>query len=179
MSFKDSQTYRNLESAFDAEMRASTKYRIYGAKAKEDGFQQIGDIFAETAHNEMEHAEIWFKLLNGGELPNTLTNLKEAAAGENYEWTAMYQEYADTARKEGYRDIADLFEAVARIENNHDGRFETLAYNIQSGQVFCREFEAVWICLNCGNLIWDKCAPKTCPVCGYPGGYYALYCEPF
>ncbi|MDD4591377.1 MAG: ferritin family protein [Parabacteroides sp.] len=179
MEFKGSQTYQNLQTAYQGELRASTKYRIYGMKAKEDGYQQIGNIFLETSHNEMEHGEIWLKLLNGGEIPPTLVNLKEAAAGENYEWTTMYKGFADTARKEGYEEIADLFDGVARIENNHDGRFETLAWNIESGRVFCRDEEAVWICTNCGNLIWAECAPERCPVCGYPQGYYQLYCEPF
>lgn len=179
MDFKDSQTYRNLQAAFAGEMTASSKYRIYGQKAKEDGFQQIGDVFMETAHNEQEHGEIWLKLLHGGEVPPTLDNLKDAASGENHEWTSMYPGYAETARREGFQQIAELFDGVAKIENNHDGRFETLAYNIHSGQVFCREFEAVWICLNCGNLIWANCAPQKCPVCGYPQAYYALYCEPF
>lgn len=179
MNFRESQTYRNLEAAFQGESAASTKYAIYGEKAREDGYRQIGDFFDETSKNEREHAEIWLKLLKGGEIPSTYDNLKDAAAGENYEWNTMYQEFADTARQEGYDRIAELFDGVAKIENNHDGRFEALAWNIESGQVFCREHEAVWICTNCGNLIWDKCAPEVCPVCGYPQGYYQLYCEPF
>lgn len=179
MEFKESKTYKNLQKAYEGELKASTRYHIYGEKARDDGFEQIGDIFMETSHNEKEHAEIWLKLLNGGKIPSTLENLKEAAKGENYEWTTMYKQFADTAREEGFNKIADLFEGVARIENNHDGRFETLAWNIESDRVFCRENEAVWICTNCGNLTWAECAPKVCPVCGYPQGYYELYCEAF
>lgn len=177
MGFEQSQTYKNLMSAFDGESKASTKYRIYAMKAREDGYEQIGNIFDETAGNEREHAEIWMKLLHGGEIPPTLENLKEAVIGEHYEWTKMYRDYANTARKEGYTQIADLFEGVAKIENHHDGRYEKLIRNIETDTVFCKPEEYVWICLNCGNLIWGECAPEICPVCRYPQGYYQLYCE--
>lgn len=179
MEFRESETYHNLQAAYHGELMASAKYDLYGEKAYEDEYQQIGNIFKETSKNEREHAEIWLKKLSGGEVPSTYDNLKEAAAGENHEWTSMYPGYAETAVREGYPEIADLFIQVARIENNHDGRFETLAWNIESNQVFCREHEAVWICENCGNLVWANCAPEICPVCGYPQGYYQLYCEPF
>lgn len=179
MEFRESETYHNLQAAYHGELIASAKYELYRHQAEEDGYQQIGNTFQETSGNEREHAEIWLKQLNGGKVPHTLENLREAAAGENYEWNTMYPEYADTAMKEGYPEIARLFLGVAKIENNHDGRFETLAWNIESNQVFCRKYEAVWICLNCGNLVWANCAPDPCPICGYPQGYYQLYCEPF
>lgn len=177
MRFEQSNTYKNLKSAFEGETKASGKYAIYARKAWEDGYQQIGNIFDETSGNEREHAEIWLKLLNGGELPSTLENLKEAIPGEHYEWKSMYPEYAEAARQEGYFEIADLFQGVADIENHHDGRFEKLARNIEAGMVFCKNRETVWICLNCGNLIWNECAPEVCPVCAYPQGYYQVNCE--
>lgn len=179
MDFRESETYHNLQAAYRGELMASAKYDLYGHKAQDDGFEQIGNIFEETSRNEREHAEIWLKQLHGGEVPSTLENLRDAAEGENHEWMSMYPEYADTAMREGYPKIAELFQGVARVENNHDGRFETLAWNIESNQVFCREHEAVWICLNCGHLVWGNCAPDPCPLCGYPQGYYQLYCEAF
>jgi Rubrerythrin len=177
VNFEQSQTYKNVKSAFDGETRASTKYRIYATKAREDGYEQIGNIFDETAGNEREHAEIWMKLLHGGEIPSTLENLEDASSGEHYEWETMYRNYADTARKEGFPHIAELFDGVANIEYNHDRRYDKLIENIERGTVFCKREEYVWICLNCGNLIFGKCAPEICPVCGYPQGYYQLFCE--
>jgi len=177
MDFKQSQTYKNLNDAIGGESKASTKYALYGEKAKEDGYEQIGDIFYETSRNEREHAAIWIKILSGGEIPSTLENLKDAAAGENYETTTMYREYAKTARREGYPRIADLFDRVGDIEGHHDSRYMQLARNIETDEVFCKDKKMVWICTNCGNLVWDECAPKICPVCGYPQGYYQLYCR--
>ena len=177
MNFEQSETYRNLKKAFQGETSASGKYAIYARKAWEEGYEQIGDIFDETSGNEREHAEIWLKALNGGEVPSTLENLKEASSGESYEWKDMYREYAETARREGFLDIADLFEGVRSIEHHHDERFEKLARNIEQGTVFCKARETVWVCLNCGNLIWDKCAPAICPVCSYPKGYYQINCD--
>ena len=177
MRFEDSETYKNLKKAFQGETSASGKYAIFARKAWEEDYQQIGNMFEDTSGNEREHAEIWYKLLNGGEVPSTLENLREAANGEHYEWTSMYPGFAETARKEEYFEIAELFDGVARIENNHNARFDKLARNIENGTVFCRGREVVWVCLNCGNLIWDRCAPEVCPVCSYPRGYYELYCE--
>lgn len=177
MDFKQSQTYQNLKNAYDGERMASTKYAIYGSKAREDGYEQIGNIFDETSRNEREHAEIWLKQLDGGDIPSTLDNLKEAIQGEHYEWTSMYKEYADIARKEGFNQIADLFDGVAHIEYSHDNRFESLANNIKTDKVFCKDQSMVWICTNCGNLFWGECAPQICPVCGYPQAYYQLYCN--
>jgi rubrerythrin len=176
-NFIESNTYRNLLAAFNGEATASTKYAIYGMKAKEDGFEQIGNIYEETSRNEREHAEIWFKLLHGGVIPTTLDNLKDSFGGENYEWTNMYMGYAEEAKKEGYSEIARLFEGVAAIERHHDARFRKLAQNIMYDKVFCKGTPVLWVCLNCGNLFYGECAPDPCPVCGYPQGYYQLNCE--
>ncbi len=175
--FTKSKTYKNLKDAFAGETSASGKYAIFGMKAKEDGYEQIGNIFLETSGNEREHAEIWYKILNGGEVPCTLDNLKNAYSGEHFEWTEMYMNYAKEAKREGYYDIADLFEGVANIEHHHDMRFRKLAENIMQDEVFCKKQKMVWVCLNCGNLVYDECAPEVCPVCDYPQGYYQLNCE--
>jgi rubrerythrin len=179
MDFKESKTYQNLQTAMKSELISGAKYMIYSQKAHEDGYNFVGDIFEETSRNEIEHGKIWFKLLVGGKIPPTLDNIREAANGENNEWNSMYPEYAKTAREEGYDEIAELFERVSRVENNHDARFETLAWDLESGQIFSRENEAVWHCRNCGYLEWAKCVPKECPTCSYPKSYFQLYCEPF
>jgi rubrerythrin len=176
-NFKESNTYKNLQAAFNGETKASTKYAIYGRKAYEEGYMQIGNIFEETSGNEREHAEIWMKLMEGGEVPSTLENLKDAYSGENYEWTQMYVNYAEEAEKEGYPEIADLFAGVAAIERHHDARYRKLAQNIINDQVFCKRTNTLWVCLNCGNLYYGECAPEVCPVCGYPQGYYQVNCE--
>jgi rubrerythrin len=131
----------------------------------------------ETSGNEREHAEIWLKLMEGGEVPSTLENLKDAYSGETYEWTKMYMDYATEAEIEGYPEIADLFVGVANIEHHHDARYRKLAQNIMEDQVFCKRTETVWVCLNCGNLYYGECAPEYCPVCGYPQAYYQVNCE--
>lgn len=177
MEFKDSQTYKNLNMALDGEKKASTTYAIYGKQAREEGYIQIGNIFDETSGNEREHAEIWLRALNGGEVPDTLTNLQNSANAENYEWTTMYRDYAKVAREEGYEDIAKLFDGVGLIEKHHDYRFKKLAENIENQRVFCKKDETVWICTNCGNVYWGDCAPTICPVCAYPQGYYQINCE--
>lgn len=176
-NFKESNTYKNLQAAFQGETSASGKYAIFGMKAKEEGYEQIGNIFLETSGNEREHAEIWYKILNGGEVPSTFDNLQTASGGEYHEWTQMYLDYAKEARREGYPEIASLMEGVASIEHHHDMRYRRLAQNIASGKVFCKDNEVVWVCLNCGNLFYGECAPEECPVCGYPQGYYQLNCE--
>ena len=175
--FKKSKTYENLEFAVGGELKASAKYQVYQTKAEEDGYQQIASIFGETAHNEREHAEIWIKLLHGGEVPSTLDNLKDAVAGEHYEWTDMYQNFARTAKAEGYDEIATLFERVASIEHHHEQRYAKLAENIETDQVFCKPQTTVWICMNCGYIVTAECAPKVCPACGYPQGFYEENCE--
>ena len=177
MDFRDSKTYQNVLKTMEGEMKASATYAIYAAKARDDGYQQIGNIFDETSGNEREHAEIFMKLLNGGSVPDTLTNLKKAYSGENNEWTKMYLEFANQAREEGYEQIAKLYEGIIEIEKHHDFRFRTLAENIENNEVFCKDKPALWICLNCGALYWGICAPKKCPVCGYDQGYYELNCE--
>jgi len=177
MRFEQSETYKNLKKAFQGETGACGKYAVYARLARDEDYQQIGNIFEETSGNEREHAEIWLRFLNGGEAPSTLENLTDAIKGEHHEWTSMYPEFAETARREGFMEIADLFDGVGRIENSHDARYEKLAENIKNGTVFCKSREAVWICLNCGNLIWGQCAPEICPVCHYPRGYYELYCQ--
>jgi len=179
MDFKNSKTFANLQNALEGELKASTKYEIYGLKAREDGFEQIGNIFDETSQNEREHGEIWLKILNNGEVPYTLDNLEDSYGGETHEWTNMYPDYAREARVEGYNDIAALFEGVANIERHHDYRFRVLANNIETGEVFCKKVEVLWICLNCGNIVSGRCAPKECPVCGYPQAFYELYNDNF
>lgn len=176
-TFTESETYKNLQAAFEGETQASTRYAIFSEKAREDGYEQIGDIFEETSGNEREHAVIWMKLLNGGEIPPTLQNLKEAYSGENYEWTNMYIGFAEKAYEEGFPEIARLFEGVAGVERHHDARYRKLAQNIMNDTVFCKKSNVLWICLNCGNLFYGECAPSVCPVCGYPQGYYQLNCE--
>ncbi|MDE6747680.1 MAG: rubrerythrin family protein [Lachnospiraceae bacterium] len=179
MDFKNSKTYMNLQKAYEAELMVSTRYRIYAGKAKKEGFEQIGEIFNETAGNEQEHAEIWMRLLNNKEIPDTLTNLKDAAKGEHREWTKAYQDFANTAEEEGFNDIADLFRGVASIEKHHDYRFSDLAQNIEDGTVFCKSRKSVWICMNCGYLYFGECAPSPCPVCKHPQGFYKLNCEDY
>ena len=166
-TFLESKTFRNLHTTLDGELKASAKYRIYAEKAKEEGFQQIGNIFGESSHNEQEHAEVMMKILFG-EVPDTLQNLKDASGGENHEWSSLYKSFADEARAEGYPGIAKIFEGIAAIEKHHDFRFDSLAENIETGKVFCSTEKTLWICMNCGNLYSGVCAPEKCPVCGYP-----------
>lgn len=171
---KGSKTEANLLAAFAGESQANTKYRYYASKAKKDGYVQIGKLFEETADNEKEHAKIWFKLLHGGEMPGTMDNLKDAAAGENYEWTDMYAGFAKTAREEGFTKIAYLFEEVGKIEKEHEERYRALRASLENGTVFARETEQVWVCSNCGHVHIGKHAPEKCPVCDHPQGYFIL-----
>lgn len=173
MELKGSKTEKNLLSAFAGESQARNKYTFYASQAKKEGYQQIGAIFEETAHNEKEHAEIWFKLLNKG-IPNLEKSLEDAAAGERYEWTEMYAGFAKEAREEGFDHIADLFEGVAKIEKEHEERFNTLLKNLQEGKVFQKDGEFCWICRNCGHLHFGKEAPEICPVCAHPKAYFQL-----
>lgn len=177
MDLKDSKTYENLQKAFEGELKASTKYAIYAAKAKEDGFMQIANIFNATSGNEREHAELWLKLIEGGQLPHTFDNLAEAIQGESYEWKTTYQEFARVAKEEGFDQIAGLFEGVGNIERQHDFRYQRLRDNMEEGTLFCKPSENVWTCLNCGNVSWGECAPEICPVCGYQQGYFELFSE--
>lgn len=170
---KGSKTEANLLAAFSGESQARNKYTYYASKARKDGYVQIANIFEETANNEKEHAKMWFKLLNGG-IGDTLSNLKDAAAGENYEWTDMYAGFAKTAREEGFDHIADLFEGVAKIEKEHEERYLKLVQNIEGGLVFSKDGDVIWQCSNCGHIVIGKKAPEICPVCAHPKAYFQL-----
>lgn len=174
MGFQDSKTYQNLLTAFADEGRTGVKYRLFAEKARQDGYQQIGDLFDETAGNEEAHAEIWYRLAYGGELPDTLENLRQAAADEARQWNGGYARFAQTAREEGYPDLADLFGRVAQIESEHEARFRKLIENLEKEESFCKPCRRVWICLNCGCVAYGDCAPEECTVCGYPQSYQAL-----
>ena len=174
MELKGSQTEKNLQAAFAGESQARNKYTYYASKAKKDGYQQIAAIFEETAANEKEHAKIWFKLLHGGEIPSTEENLADAAAGENYEWTDMYAEFAKVAREEGFDHVAFLFEKVGAIEKEHEERYLKLLQNVKEGIVFSRDDDRVWQCSNCGHVVIGKKAPEVCPVCAHPKAYFQL-----
>jgi len=173
-NLKGTRTEANLMAAFAGEAQARTKYTYYASKAKKEGYQQIAAFFEETAHNEMEHAKIWFKLLHDGEIPGTIQNLKDAAAGENFEWTDMYKRMAAEAREEGFDKIAYLFDSVAKIEKDHEERYLTLLENIETGKVFSRTEKEVWICRNCGHLVDNANAPQKCPVCDHSQAYFEL-----
>ena len=173
---KGSKTEQNLMTAFAGESQAHTKYLYYASKAKKDGYVQIGALFEETAKNEKEHAKIWFKLLHGG-MPATTENLKDAAAGENYEWSDMYAGFAKTAREEGFDDIATLFDGVAAIEKEHEERYKKLLQNIEGDLVFSKDGDAVWQCANCGHIVVGKKAPEVCPVCAHPQAYFQVRAE--
>ncbi len=174
MELKGSRTEANLMAAFAGESQARNKYTYYASKARKDGYEQIAAIFEETANNEKEHAKIWFKLLHGGAIADTMTNLKDAAAGENYEWTEMYKGFAKVAREEGFAQIAALFEGVAKIEKEHEERYKKLLANIENGQVFSKSEEVTWICANCGHVIVGKNAPEVCPICSHPRSYFKI-----
>ena len=171
---KGTRTEANLMAAFAGESQARSKYTYYASKAKKEGYEQIAAFFEETAHNELEHAKIWFKLLHNGEIPSTPQNLKDAAAGENFEWTDMYKNMAIEAREEGFDQIAFLFESVAKIEKEHEERYLKLLENIETNKVFSKEERSVWICRNCGYLADYTSAPKKCPVCDHPQSYFEL-----
>jgi len=177
MKLKGTKTEENLMKAFAGESQARNKYNYFASKAKKDGYEQIGAIFEETANNEKEHAKIWFKLLNGGEIPSTIDNLLEAAEGENYEWTDMYAEFAKTAKEEGFNHIAYLFEGVAKIEKEHEERYRKLLQNIKGESVFKKEDEVMWICRNCGHVHYGKQAPEVCPICAHPKKFFELRAE--
>lgn len=174
---KGSKTAENLMTAFSGESQARNKYSYYASKAKKDGYEQIAAIFEETANNEKEHAKLWFKLLHGGDVPDTLTNLKDAAAGENYEWTDMYATFAKVAHEEGYHDIAKQFEGVAEIEKGHEARYRKLIANVEGGLVFSKDHDVIWQCANCGHIAIGKKAPDECPVCAHPQAYFQLHTE--
>jgi rubrerythrin len=174
MELKGSKTEKNLRDAFAGESQARNKYTYFESQAKKEGYSQIGKIFAETAHNEKEHAKIWFKLLEGGAISDTIRNLKTAASAENYEWTEMYAQFAKEAEDEGFFEIASLFKAVAEIEKSHEERYKKLLNNILDGKVFEKEKEVTWECSNCGYLCVNKNAPKLCPVCKHNQSFFEV-----
>ena len=171
MELKGTKTEQNLMTAFAGESQSRNKYTYYASKAKKDGYEQIAAIFEETANNEKEHAKIWFKLLHNG-MPGTKANLLDAANGENYEWTDMYEGFAKTAKEEGFDDIAYLFTEVGKIEKGHEERYRKLLDNIESGKVFIKEQPKMWICRNCGHIHFGEKAPEVCPVCNHPQSYF-------
>lgn len=172
MELKGSKTEQNLMAAFAGESQARNKYDYYASKAKKDGYEQIAAIFQETALNEKEHAKMWFKLFHG--INSTIDNLVDAAAGENYEWTEMYEQFAQVADEEGFHEIAQKFRGVAAIEKAHEERYRKLAENIKNGEVFVKMDENVWVCRNCGHIHVGKTAPEVCPVCAHPQSYFEL-----
>ncbi len=174
MELKGSQTEKNLQAAFAGESQARNKYTYFASKAKKDGYEQIAAIFEETANNEKEHAKMWFKELNGGEVPSTPENLKAAAEGENYEWTDMYDNFAKTAEEEGFAEIAAKFRAVAAIEKTHEERYRALLKNIEDKKVFSKDGDTIWVCRNCGHIVIGKAAPEICPVCAHPQAYFEV-----
>ena len=177
LNLKGTRTEANLMSAYAGESQATNKYLYYAAKAKKDGYVQIGNIFEETAGNEREHAKIWFRLLHDGDFQKTEINLKDAASGEHFEWADMYAKFAKEAREEGFEEIAKLFEGVAAIEKQHEERFRRLLHNIEGKVVFSRDGECIWQCLKCGHIVIGKEAPKTCPVCKHPQSYFQIKAE--
>ncbi|MBR7161756.1 MAG: rubrerythrin family protein [Clostridia bacterium] len=177
MELKGSKTEANLMAAFAGESQAYTKYTYYASKAKKDGYVQIGELFEETAKNEKEHAKIWFKLLHDDGIPDTLANLKDAANGENYEWTDMYKQFEAEAKEEGFMRIAALFRMVGNIEAEHEARYRKLIGNIEDGVVFSKDNDVVWQCSNCGHIIVGKKAPELCPVCAHPKSYFQIKAE--
>ncbi|MCL2696691.1 MAG: rubrerythrin family protein [Oscillospiraceae bacterium] len=171
-NLKGTKTEQNLMTAFAGESQARNKYTYYAGRAKKDGFEDIAKVFLETADNEKEHAKIWFKLLNDGDVPETAQNLLDAASGENEEWMQMYAGFAATAKEEGFHDIAALFEMVGKIEKHHEERYRALLEKVQSGTVFTADSDVTWECMNCGHLHFGKEAVGVCPVCRHPKSYF-------
>lgn len=174
---KGTKTEANLLAAFAGESQARNKYTYFASKAKKDGYVQIAAIFEETANNEKEHAKLWYKLLNGGAVGSTIDNLKDAAAGENYEWTEMYADFAKEAREEGFDEIARLFAGVAAIEKEHEERYKKLLANVEGGLVFSKDGDVIWQCSNCGHICVGRKAPEVCPVCAHPQSYFQVKAE--
>ena len=177
MELKGSKTEKNLMDAFAGESQARNKYTYFASKAKKEGYEQIAAIFQETADNEKEHAKLWFKLLCGGDIPTTAQNLADAAAGENFEWTDMYDRMAKEAKEEGFDHIAFLFEEVGKIEKEHEARYKKLLENVQDGKVFEAGEVKIWKCRNCGHIVVGTKAPAVCPVCAHPQAYFEIKAE--
>ncbi len=174
---KGTKTEKNLMEAFAGESQARNKYTYFASKAKKEGYEQIAAIFQETADNEKEHAKMWFKLLNGGEIPTTTENLKAAADGENFEWTDMYARMAKEAKEEGFDRIAYLFESVGKIEKEHEERYKKLLENVEGDLVFSKDGDRIWKCRNCGHICVGKKAPEVCPVCEHPKAFFEIKAE--
>lgn len=171
---KGTKTEKNLMEAFAGESQARNKYTYYASKARKDGYEQIAALFEETAGNEKEHAKMWFKYLHGGAVPGTVENLKDAAAGENFEWTDMYDRMAREAEEEGFTEIAKKFRLVGAIERHHEERYRKLVANIEEGIVFSRDDERIWKCRNCGHIVIGKKSPAVCPVCDHPQSFFEI-----
>ena len=174
---KGTKTEKNLQEAFAGESMARNKYSYWASKAKKDGYQQIAAIFEETAANEKEHAKMWFKLLEGGQIKSTEENLTAAAEGENFEWTNMYERMAKEADEEGFTEIAEKFRGVAAIEKANDERYLKLLENVKEGLVFSRDEDKIWQCRNCGHIVIGKQAPEECPICNHPQSYFEIKAE--
>ena len=179
MKLEGTKTLENLKTAFAGESQARNKYTYYASKAKKDGYEQLAAIFEETANNEKEHAKLWFKYLHGGDVPSTEENLKDAAEGENYEWTTMYAEFAKTAKEEGLNELSFLFEKVAGIEKEHEERYLILLKNVKDQRVFKKEGDKIWVCRNCGYVYTGKNALEICPVCKHPQSFMEVKCETY
>ena len=177
MNLKGTKTEQNLMTAFAGESQARNKYTYYASQAKKDGYVQISKIFEETANNEKEHAKIWFKYLHGGKVADTITNLEDAAAGENYEWTDMYAKFAKEAQEEGFEELSELFSMVAKIEKSHEERYRKLLASVKGNNVFGKPVKVVWECANCGHIYEGENAPEVCPVCNHPRAYFFVKAE--
>lgn len=175
--YSGTKTEENLKAAFAGESQARNKYTFFASKAKKDGYEQIAAIFTETADNEKEHAKMWYKELHGGAVEDTIVNLEAAADGENYEWTDMYKGFAETAREEGFEELAKKFEEVAEIEKSHEARYRKLLENVKEKKVFSRDGDMIWVCRNCGHIVIGKEAPEVCPVCAHPQAYFEIKAE--
>ena len=175
--YAGTQTEKNLEAAFAGESQARNKYTYYASRAKKDGFEQIAALFLKTADNEKEHAKMWFKELHDGAVPDTAANLKDAADGENYEWTDMYAGFAKTAEEEGFKELAEKFRLVAEIEKHHEERYRALLKNVEAQEVFQKSEVKVWECRNCGHIVVGTKAPQICPACAHPQSYFEVHAE--
>ncbi len=174
-SIKGTKTEANLIAAFNGETQANTKYTLFAKKARKDGYNEIANIFEQTAKNELAHAKLWYKYLHSGEMPDTQTNLGEAIDGENFECVNMYPEFAKTAAEEGFTELARLFDLVGKVEAHHESKFRTLLTDVKNQKVFTKDGEAIWICMNCGNIVVGKSAPEHCPLCKAPRAYFKEY----
>ena len=175
--YAGTQTEKNLEAAFAGESQARNKYTYFASKAKKEGYEQIAELFLKTADNEKEHAKMWFKELNG--IGDTAENLAAAAAGENYEWTDMYEQFAKTAEEEGFKGLAAKFRMVAAIEKRHEERYRALLKNVETAEVFKKSSVKVWECRNCGHIVVGETAPEVCPVCAHPQAYFEISADNF